>query len=335
MEQRLYEALVARAPVTEAELVALAAAHGWEERDGPVLHRLRELDLLVRLPADPPRYAAAPPYAALAGVLAGRGRELARAHRHVRTLSTHFYRRAAAAGEDPLIEVVRGPAMQQCLDALNRTLRRELWAFDTPPYLDGSRGGGPPNVASGPDARRNLVFRIVYGREAVPWRLPSLVVTRYATEHIRVGDLPVKLVLYDRQVAVLPLDHVTFPINAMLVIRDPGLVAVLCALFEVYWARAVPLNVRDGQVLVADPPGVAEPPDTDRELLSLLVSGFTDKGIAERLGWTDRTVRGRVRDMMTQLGAATRFQAGYQAVARGWLTDGPDAARGGGDDAHQ
>jgi DNA-binding NarL/FixJ family response regulator len=50
------------------------------------------------------------------------------------------------------------------------------------------------------------------------------------------------------------------------------------------------------------------------------VAGLTDEAIADNLGLHPRTVRRRLRALLARLDAATRFQAGYQAVQRGWLT---------------
>jgi DNA-binding NarL/FixJ family response regulator len=49
------------------------------------------------------------------------------------------------------------------------------------------------------------------------------------------------------------------------------------------------------------------------------MSGLTDSETATQLGWTERNVRSRIERMRQRLGADTRFQAGYQAVLRGWL----------------
>ena len=47
--------------------------------------------------------------------------------------------------------------------------------------------------------------------------------------------------------------------------------------------------------------------------------GVTDAAIARQTGFSQRTVERRVRHVMERLGAQTRFQAGVQAVHRGWL----------------
>lgn len=57
----------------------------------------------------------------------------------------------------------------------------------------------------------------------------------------------------------------------------------------------------------------------DVHILSLLSAGRTDAAIARQSGISQRTVERRVRALMNQLGAATRFQAGVQAARRGWI----------------
>jgi DNA-binding NarL/FixJ family response regulator len=41
--------------------------------------------------------------------------------------------------------------------------------------------------------------------------------------------------------------------------------------------------------------------------------------MAVHLGWSERTVRKHIDGMRHRLDADTRFEAGYQAVLRGWL----------------
>ena len=60
-------------------------------------------------------------------------------------------------------------------------------------------------------------------------------------------------------------------------------------------------------------------PDERRFLLEQLMAGATDEVIARKLGIGLRTVRRRIAELMTELGVDTRFQAGVEAVRRGWL----------------
>jgi DNA-binding NarL/FixJ family response regulator len=78
------------------------------------------------------------------------------------------------------------------------------------------------------------------------------------------------------------------------------------------------LQVRNGHAHL--PHADDAPSGIDRDLLPLLAAGFTDQAIASQLGCNERTVRRYLKDMMHRLDAVTRFQAGYQAIRRGWLT---------------
>jgi DNA-binding NarL/FixJ family response regulator len=53
--------------------------------------------------------------------------------------------------------------------------------------------------------------------------------------------------------------------------------------------------------------------------LARRAAGATDATIARQTGVSQRTVERRVRALMEQLGAGTRFQAGVQAAHRGMV----------------
>jgi DNA-binding CsgD family transcriptional regulator len=163
-------------------------------------------------------------------------------------------------------------------------------------------------------------YRVVYDRRAIEMRgtLKTIVDYIAAGEQVRVGDVPMKLVLSDYPMALVPLRHDLQMVESALVVHDSTLLDALAALFEMYWERAVPLHVSHGRARL---PETRSPTDAQRDLLARLVAGQTDKAIAAHLGWSDRTVRRHVHAMMIQLDAQTRFQAGYQAVLRGWLAD--------------
>jgi DNA-binding NarL/FixJ family response regulator len=90
--------------------------------------------------------------------------------------------------------------------------------------------------------------------------------------------------------------------------RSPLLFALEC-LFEAYWEQATAI-VDNGQ----------DAPDAQtRTLVSLLAAGLTDKSIALAMNCSERTIQRRIQQLMTSLGAVTRFQASLMAVRRGWL----------------
>ncbi|MFG6199417.1 TrmB family transcriptional regulator [Nonomuraea sp. JJY05] len=55
----------------------------------------------------------------------------------------------------------------------------------------------------------------------------------------------------------------------------------------------------------------------DRRLLALLAAGLKDDAIARQLGTSPRSLRRRLRHLLDELNAETRFQAGAQASRRG------------------
>lgn len=59
--------------------------------------------------------------------------------------------------------------------------------------------------------------------------------------------------------------------------------------------------------------------DRDGQIIAMLAAGASDLTIARQLAISQRTVERRVRSIMEELGASTRFQAGTIAVRRGFL----------------
>lgn len=95
--------------------------------------------------------------------------------------------------------------------------------------------------------------------------------------------------------------------GSMIVIHAPAMIAIVRELFERYWERAVPFH----------PIGDGDPADQRSRILELLVMGAKDETIARQLGVSLRTVRRRISELMEEVGAVTRFQAGMEAARRG------------------
>ncbi len=123
--------------------------------------------------------------------------------------------------------------------------------------------------------------------------------------------LPPRLVIFDRAVAVVPLDPQDARRGALCT-REPAVVAFLVAVHQQAWDTAVPLAAdRDEEAGGLTP--------TERDLLVLLSKGLTDEAAGKRLGVSLRTVRRQMAGLMERLGAASRFEAGLKAARRGWL----------------
>jgi len=88
-------------------------------------------------------------------------------------------------------------------------------------------------------------------------------------------------------------------------VTDPVVVQNVMSLFEAAWRSATALEVYDAQN--------AELRSLAPRVLELLASGCKDETAARTLGLGVRTYRRRVAELMTALGAESRFQAGARA----------------------
>lgn len=320
MEQELYEQLVGCPPLTTGEFEELAEECGAADPLS-VLVRLRELGLVTRQ-GQPSRWTATPPETALEVLVTDRARALAEARRYVAELTSRFSQ--TDADLPAMAEVIYGTGeIIRRFRELQGNARHQFRACDAPPYP--ANDAAVVNTMEVDQLSSGLRFRILYDRTALdqPGRLADLEAGVAAGEQARVVDVPLKMTIFDDAAAILPL-HQPPDVESRLVVYHPVLLDALSALFEMYWDHALPLQFTDGQAELDD--HEALPSADERHLLVLLVGGLTDQEIAAQLGISDRTVRSRVRAMMLRLDAVTRFQAGYQAVLRGWIATGADDA---------
>jgi DNA-binding NarL/FixJ family response regulator len=118
------------------------------------------------------------------------------------------------------------------------------------------------------------------------------------------------MIIFDREIAVLPLDVEQSGAGAQLV-RGSGMVTALLALFESIWASARPV----GEPRRAAP---VELSDTEGEILRILATGATDEVVARQLGVSVRTVRRLTAALMTRYEAQSRFELGVKLGQMGW-----------------
>lgn len=128
-----------------------------------------------------------------------------------------------------------------------------------------------------------------------------------------VPTLPTRMIVVDRKAAVMPVNSNNSAEGAV-VLTGHGTLTALCALFDSVWNGARPLNEESR----ADDQGLT---DQQSMVVILLAEGHTDETIAKRLGVSPRTARRLASELMTRLGARSRFEAGVRAVQNGWLSE--------------
>lgn len=300
-ERAAYELVVDLPTAPLAELVAR-----WSRTEplDAVLLRLEERGLVSCAASEVPRYTAVAPGVAFEGLLLDLEEQLDAARRRLSALDRQY----RAQRDATVVEVVTGRrAIEQRLGQVRRRARREICSL-----CPGSCLALGPSEPLG----RDLGCRTIYDQPALsqPGSLSTVEELALAGQQSRVlPHLPLRLHLADNQLALVQHTEPGHTESAML-IRPSALLDALGKLFDMLWQRALPLQP-------AGRPGLEHGQSTNatqQHLVTLLLSGLTDEAIARHLGLSYRTVQRRVADLMAELGAHTRFQAGAQAALRGY-----------------
>ena len=225
-------------------------------------------------------------------------------------LSAEHVSATAPTHEGVVVERVHGGDVLQLLRSMAASsagdllwLRPDQWRLST---AHGADDWVREMVASG---RRS---RAIYPARVLEESPETIRRRADAGEHVRIlAEVPCRLAIAGTAAALMSEDFGR-PTERRLVIRQPALVEALTVMFEGLWEKAMSV------------PGLDTKPDaegaSDQRLLLLeLAGGAKDEQIARALGMSVRTVRRRVADVMDELGADSRFQAGVEAVRRGWI----------------
>jgi DNA-binding CsgD family transcriptional regulator/sugar-specific transcriptional regulator TrmB len=314
LSEAVYRAMLEN-PEADLDLLAQSLeVSGADVREA--LDRLVELNLVtVRTPGK--LYVPVNPDVALDALLSLEQAELSRRERQLLEARAELARlvRGGEGNAASVREVRRIDDPVHVVEVL-----RELGARCYQEFLN-IMPGAPPEAAVLDQAashdlgmiERGVTFRSLYTRHQLddPPMLSYLRRMRAHGAEVRVADtLPHRLLIFDRTVSFLPVDprHVA----GALVVREPAITANLVMLFESLWVGAQDIE----EALETTAPAASE---LDRSVLMLMSSGVKDEAAARQLGISDRTYRRHVADILTRLGASSRFQAGVEAVRRGWL----------------
>ncbi|MEI2775425.1 MAG: LuxR C-terminal-related transcriptional regulator [Tetrasphaera sp.] len=331
-------------PQEPPALTAIAAAVYRQTARAP----LTAADLAARLGADPGDIAGA------VGELTGFGlvtrdgatiralapaafdREIDRQDRRLREL-----RRTAAdldaawitRGSTGAVDVIEGGLEAKVLiDELVATAREEIVALSigTVVPVDPPLPKAVPSPVSTVDGERAALARGVRIRGVYDLGLLADPIALSAVQEcVRIGEearvvpgLPIRLFVFDGEVATVSAPGVGGDRRHLLVTRHRGFVSVFANVFETFWRMGVSLPAGPGHT--SDRPDAAAPvddrPDAEsRRLLAHLAVGLTDEAIGRDLGVSGRTVGRRIAHLQARLGASSRFQLAVQAGRRGWI----------------
>jgi DNA-binding Lrp family transcriptional regulator len=234
--------------------------------------------------------------------------QLGSLRRMLPSLSAEHRSSQAPRGEQVTVEILGGDDVIDLVRSLSPTsqgdllwMRPDQWRYPEGPLAD---EWVKELVRSG---RRS---RAIYPARALE-EAPRVIRGRAAAgEHVRVlADIPFRAAVLGDSAAILA-DRLDRAPHRALVLRQGLMIRALQLLFETLWDKAMPV------------PGMGGASDgtSDRALLlDQLASGAKDEQIARALGISLRTVRRRVAEVLEELGAGSRFQAGVEAVRRGWV----------------
>ncbi|MFJ6047499.1 LuxR C-terminal-related transcriptional regulator [Streptomyces sp. NPDC092307] len=317
--EAVYRGMLADPSGGVVELCARLGLTETQVRDG--LDRLVDLDLLRPSRDSPGALRAVSPELGLELLLrrqeedlSRRQQELARSKAAAAQAVSEFAELRPNTAVDGAERLVGMDAIQSRLEELAHGLTRECLAI-----LPGGALSEASLEASRPLDRRALgrgiEMRSVYQDSARNDRM-TLAYARWLTEEggqVRTSPLlPPRLLIFDRTVAVVPIDPANSRLGALCT-SAPGIVASLLTLFEQTWGSAVPLGADRPR------PTDSRPSAAEVELLRLLASGMTDEAAGHRLGVSLRTVRRQMSALMERLQATSRFEAGLKAAQQGWL----------------
>jgi hypothetical protein len=301
--EAVYVALGPLQSATVDQLAKLTSFTPDEVHD--VLDQLRKIGLTSESP--PGSWQVLPMLGVVAQLKAQRFAEIELASVAAESLESHLL--AAGAPDDDVEILVGREAIVAAHAELLNSARREICGFDKPPYAQARPDITEEALAPEPEWRaleRNVSLRVVYDPGFDPARLTELQLFAKKGEKSRTAPVPLKLILVDSQVALIPSMRSYNPGHELRasIVRHSLLVEALQWLFEAVWDTSVPIMSSFSA-------------DTDprrQMLISMLMTGSTDSAIANTLNINVRSVRRWISELMDELGVTTRLQLGAALV---------------------
>lgn len=308
LEEAVYGVLLEKAAASLADISKETDASSARIRRA--LRTLEDKGLASRS-ANGRTYAAVAPRAALNLLVAKKHEELEEARLAVDYWDERFRHLSPLRESVDVVEMLTGPeGVGNRFLQLQSSANEEVLILDKPPYAY-NPALGEPGFLRGLD--RQVRFGTIYDRLAleVEGRVADIEFSMGAGEEVAVHpNLPMKLAVFDRRIALVPLARdVSRGVEGTLVVHPSPLLDALVTLWHLLWSQSTPIHsARDlvGEDEVGSEPGV------DERIITLLLGGFKAQSIARQLGLGKSTVDRRIANIIKNLNAETRFQAGYR-----------------------
>jgi DNA-binding CsgD family transcriptional regulator len=310
---RAYAALVQHPHSDLADLAAYLDCP--REVAAAVLDGLCERQAVVRIDADGRTVWDAHAPEALSEAEARR-RQQQTAHMHAAAAQlgeTFRSVRRSGRGDGTIVPMYETRELMAEFEDLQRAARRTIRVVERGPYLSDTKQAERLFELKAARIEAGVRYQTMHQDTIYqdPDRLRfALAINATGAQARTLPDPPLKVIIADGERASLTLHHDERRGDPMgLRIGPSPTLDLLVHTFDVLWSLAAPISVNPSEPL----------DERDRAILTLMGLGATDDTIARRLGMSRRTVVRRTASLLERLGASTRFQAGVQAIRRGWL----------------
>jgi sugar-specific transcriptional regulator TrmB/DNA-binding CsgD family transcriptional regulator len=304
--EAVYVVLAPLASATVPEIVNLTS-QSTAATEGS-LDELRGLGLAAEL--SPGLWQALPLRQVVSALKARRMSELEMASVAAESLQSHLLVAAQTPADTDVKIVVGREGIIAARREICNAAKKEICAFDKPPYVQARPNATVQALETeAPEWQaldRGVSLRCIYHPGFDTDRLTELALFAAKGEQSRTAPVPMKLILVDSQVALIPSMRSYTPGHELRasITRHPMLVEALQWLFETVFETAVPIITS----------GFHEIDPRRQMLISLLMTGSTDNAIATQLGINVRSVRRWISELMDELGVTTRLQLGAALV---------------------
>jgi sugar-specific transcriptional regulator TrmB len=324
-EEHVYRHLLQQPGATRAEIARRMSIAPRAIQ--PLLESIEAKGLATHSPEQPRRYIPAWPDLAIEALILRRQEDLQRARLAAQELQEQAVTVRRQETQEHIVELIAaGEAERLLFEQMHLGAQQEIITLMRPPMRISSLAPPYDHSLQSDAFARGVSFRTIVDAEFLD--MPGAIgllrsEIAVGTQARGVPHLPFKMVLADHRLAIIPL-NLEQAASKVLLVRSSALLDALYALFEILWSRGAPIGFsRDGDLQPEARDGLM--PDAAAELIPLMAAGLNDKAIAHELGMSARTFERRMVALMKELGARTRFQAGWLAALQTGTVDGARA----------